>query len=482
MSLISGPKMHEGLPYDMNGKDDVMPSLEITDSNDKASIIEDFNCKLLEQSSLSEAAELFVKAVPKNKFQTDLRTIRESPETVYTVRYIVDMEDNDEGIPIPEAEPAVPNVVIVEIEDEDGKNEDDSKDVEKSGDVPQEKSSGDGVQDLKVLNERADRLSKELKQLNIETNQDMVDAEEQSVEFKEIMRQYSDFIIIIESDEKGNEVLVDGPLPSSEDQLDQVTEKDALKAEGSVDEVIDTLSEAAKVENKIEEEAISEDITKEKTDPSDLSKSDDVVATNAEAKESINTPTSNVAEAKKSDISIPSKEHIDEDSKTNISEEQIVSETNNDTEIKSPITESVKDCEKINKKAEAIEDSLKVQDEASIQSPDVKNAEDINESLKDTASDSIDAVDEITDDVKEPDDAKTNSNDIEEIDELTAEEALEKLRRLKSKRSEGRILPMFPDLSIEGEKLSRARSNGSYHYWQFPFRHQLFEQMMREDP
>ena len=226
--------MHQGLPYDMNGKDDVMPSLEITDSNDKASIIEDFNCKLLEQSSLSEAAELFVKALPKNKFQTDLRTIRESPETVYTVRYIVDMEDNDEGIPIPEAEPAVPNVVIVEIEDEDGKNEDDSKDVEKSEDVPQEKSSGDGVQDLKVLNERADRLSKELKQLNIETNHDVVDAEEQSVEFKEIMRQYSDFIIIIESDpEKGHEVLVDGPLPCSEDQLEQVTEKDALKTNSS---------------------------------------------------------------------------------------------------------------------------------------------------------------------------------------------------------------------------------------------------------
>ena len=481
MSLISGPKMHEGLPYDMNGKDDVMPSLEITDSNDKASIIEDFNCKLLEQSSLSEAAELFVKAVPKNKFQTDLRTIRESPETVYTVRYIVDMEDNDEGIPIPEAEPAVPNVVIVEIEDEDGKNEDDSKDVEKSEDALQEKSSGDGIQDLKVLNERADRLSKELKQLNIETNQDMVDAEEQSVEFKEIMRQYSDFIIIIESDEKGNEVLVDGPLPSSEDQLDQVTEKDALKAEGSVDEVIDTLSEAAKVENKIEEEAISEDITKEKTDPSDLSKSDDVVARNTEVKESIITPESDNAEAK-SDISITSKEHIEEDSKTNISEDTIVSETIEETDNKPLIIESVKDCEKINKKEEAIEDSLKVQDEAPIQSPDVKNAKEINESLNDTASYSIDAVDEITDDVKEPDDAKTNSNDIEEIDELTAEEALEKLRRLKSKRSEGRILPMFPDLSIEGEKLSRARSNGSYHYWQFPFRHQLFEQMMREDP
>ena len=125
-----------------------------------------------------------------------------------------------------------------------------------------------------------------------------------------------------------------------------------------------------------------------------------------------------------------------------------------------------------------------MQDEAPIQSLDVKNAEEINESLKDTASDSIDAVDEITDetDVKEPDGAKTNSNDADETDELTAEEALGKLRQFKTKRSEGRILPLFPDLSIEGEKLSRARSNGSYHYWQFPFRHQLFEQMMREDP
>ena len=286
MSLISGLEMHEGLPYNMNGKDnDVMPSLEITDSNDKAaSIIEDLNYKLLEQSS-------FAKAVPKNKFQTDLRTIRESPETVYTVRYIVEnMEDTDEGVPIPDAKPAVPKVVIVEIEDDDGNTEKDTNDVEPFEDVQIEKSAEDGgVQDLKVLNERADRLSKELKQLNIETNQDMVESEEQSVEFKEIMRQYSDFIIIIESDEKGNEVPVDGPLPSDEDQIEQPVEKDSLEAEVSVDEVIDTLSEQENVAKKIDEEAVPEDITKEKTDPSDLSNSDDVVA-NSEAKESITTP------------------------------------------------------------------------------------------------------------------------------------------------------------------------------------------------
>ena len=163
------------------------------------------------------------------------------------------------------------------------------------------------------------------------------------------------------------------------------------------------------------------------------------------------------------------------------SEDAIVPKTNEEPEdIKSLITESVKDCGEIDKTAEVIESSL---NEAQIQSSDVKNAEEIHESLKDSASDStVDAVDEITNDtdVNEADGAKTNSNEAD--DELTAEEALEKLRQFKSKRSEGRILPLFPDLTIEGEKLSRARSNGSYHYWQFPFRHQLFEQMMREDP
>ena len=35
--------------------------------------------------------------------------------------------------------------------------------------------------------------------------------------------------------------------------------------------------------------------------------------------------------------------------------------------------------------------------------------------------------------------------------------------------------------SFQGEKLSRSRNHGAYHYWQFPFRHQLFEETMRED-
>ena len=54
--------------------------------------------------------------------------------------------------------------------------------------------------DLRLLNERADILSKELKQLNLEdttaiSEEDPVN--EDTEDFKEIMRQYSDFIIII---------------------------------------------------------------------------------------------------------------------------------------------------------------------------------------------------------------------------------------------------------------------------------------------
>ena len=59
--------------------------------------------------------------------------------------------------------------------------------------------------DLRLLNERADILSKELKQLNLEdttaiNEEDPVN--EDTEDFKEIMRQYSDFIIIIREDEE----------------------------------------------------------------------------------------------------------------------------------------------------------------------------------------------------------------------------------------------------------------------------------------
>ena len=94
-----------------------------------------------------------------------MRTIRESPEAVYTVRYL-DMEEIDEGIPVPEVEPSVPGVIIVEIEDVDPDHGDTMV-----GDHVDDGEESDEVKDLRHLNERADRLSKELKQLNIDANQ-----------------------------------------------------------------------------------------------------------------------------------------------------------------------------------------------------------------------------------------------------------------------------------------------------------------------
>ena len=108
---------------------------------------------------------MFVKDITKQRFRSDLRTIRESPETVYTVRYL-DMEEIDEGIPVPEVEPSVPGVIIVEIEDVDPDHGDTMV-----GDHVDDGEESDEVKDLRHLNERADRLSKELKQLNIDANQ-----------------------------------------------------------------------------------------------------------------------------------------------------------------------------------------------------------------------------------------------------------------------------------------------------------------------
>ena len=62
-------------------------------------------------------------AAVKKRFQSELRTIRESPEIVYTVSYIdmdqVADEIEQEGIIVPEPEPATPGVTVVEIAQDD---------------------------------------------------------------------------------------------------------------------------------------------------------------------------------------------------------------------------------------------------------------------------------------------------------------------------------------------------------------------------
>ena len=143
----------------------------------------------------------FQKTFEKNRFQLDLRTIRESPETVYTVSYMETTStaagELDEGaVLVPPVEPAVPGVSIVELSSSFESSEEDL--------------------DLRRLNERADKLSKELKELNsqaLKENENEDDADESTSphpgDFKEIMRQYSDFIIIIRSDETGTEETID---------------------------------------------------------------------------------------------------------------------------------------------------------------------------------------------------------------------------------------------------------------------------------
>ena len=91
---------------------------------------------------------------------------------------------------------------------------------------PEYDTNGKGEEDisadLRLLNERADILSKELKQLNLEdttaiSEEDPVN--EDTEDFKEIMRQYSDFIIIIREDEEGEGVAQIDSEASNENSL-----------------------------------------------------------------------------------------------------------------------------------------------------------------------------------------------------------------------------------------------------------------------
>ena len=91
---------------------------------------------------------------------------------------------------------------------------------------PEYDTNGEGQEDisadLRLLNERADILSKELKQLNLEdttaiSEEDPVN--EDTEDFKEIMRQYSDFIIIIREDEEGEGVAQIDSEGSNENSL-----------------------------------------------------------------------------------------------------------------------------------------------------------------------------------------------------------------------------------------------------------------------
>ena len=131
--------------------------------------------------------------------------------------------------------------------------------------------------DLRLLNERADILSKELKQLNLEDTTAISEDDpvnEDTEDFKEIMRQYSDFIIIIREDEEGEGVA----------QIDsEVSNENSLSAEDN--------KAISVVPNKEEIELEKQEV--ESTDIPQTDKIDETELTKPETEEGDNTEIGN---------------------------------------------------------------------------------------------------------------------------------------------------------------------------------------------
>lgn len=428
-----------------------------------------FRFEVDSKTSFSEAASTPPKSKQK-RFQSDLWTIRESPETVYTVAYI-QMDDEmgeDGGIPVPELQPATPGVTIIEMSEEDSPQQEllqlqelsesnveeaishdldlNPKDLtvsdlpENDDDVPKDltlppelakeneecKEENDAVsasseQDLKSLNERADRLCQELKRLNIEEQQSSTedsfqnlkilenenqDEVEETKDFKEIMRQYSDFIIIMRSDDD--------------------------EEEKEIQETVDTNEKKTLIE-----------ISKPEDDDND----DETINNALMVEENKTAPNiDDSVKSTKEDADLQ-KEVVHDAATTTVEQSNDQVETK-ETKTEMECVELLTDLET----PEGNENKIEEQGEKN-------NSED--------------------------EEQKTcQSKNNEDVAELEFQEALEKLENFKPKRPR---LPtsQFPDLSVEGETMARTKSNGSLHYWRMPFRHELFDRERRlsdDDP
>ena len=364
----------------------------------------------------------FQKTFEKNRFQLDLRTIRESPETVYTVSYMETTEDHEEGdeaaVLVPPVEPAVPGVSIIEL------------------------SESSEEEDLRRLNERADKLSKELKELN---NQAQADALKDSIEnddadpstpvgdFKEIMRQYSDFIIIIQSDETGTEETI----------------------EHATTDLSTLLTEEVETE-------------KEVVDDDDLERKNDHKVLEVEQITQEESPTMTEF--------LPKPEEMSQDQ---------VTKTDDDNDKKKTIaTEKVE--------AEAGDQETKTDDDKKAVGTEIKEEEAEDQETKTGDGDDKKAVGtEIEEGEAEVQKTKTDNGDGKkkairtEKEEVEVEENQEELESLlhqlehfKPQRPQV-PQPQFPDLDLEGETSLRQKCHGQGHFWRMPFRHQLFGQQIQ---
>ena len=412
----------------------------------------------------------------KKRYRPDLRTIRESPERIYIVTYF-DMNGDNEvieehGVLVPEPVPAIPGVTILEIEEEvpDLNNEEDLEaENEVANDVidvkfeeaveeqpPVEKDvvikEATGVVDLKKMNERADRLCQELKLLNSEDDKKSAEAEDaQDNEVKEIMRQYSDFIIILSGDEGNGDETPIG--------LEALPQDDEVFLSSNTDE-----DDNEKSEKKSDEVAKSQHVDEAEINPEKVIQSLDDEERNGE------NIGENFLDENESKLN-----QQDTDADAGNTNPEKLSEINHPVEVPEIIIDTATN-------------ENEGEPEISVESANIKEVEDMSkttESIEIADAHENDIVE--NDSIKDDDQKVTTENDTSETvkasetvlddeeKDLTFEELLEKLQNFKPKRPR-KPTSQFPDLSVEGEAQARLKSYGAGHYWRMPFRHGLFAQ------
>ncbi len=527
----------------------------------------------------------------KRKFLTDLRTIRESPEIVYTVTFVDAMERHEE-LPIPQVAPAVENASKVVIEEifigaEDDSNQpedmqqkdcplikeedpaDESRDatvqepdpgtdiidqpahhpdastddiipdtemdevMEKGGQV----GETENVNDLKILNARADKLSEELKLLNKaaaaeESTKPEDEVEEQAADFKEIMRQYSDFIIIVRSDEAGNEETIDHtdlealdvPTDIIVTPSEIVDVKDSPEAPEGTDPDISKTDEGVTndasekiddgdvpssefasacvptVENELNELSNAEDAPNNAPELKDQSQDVDDNETVLEPDQSViekevveieNADSGAYTSSKDADKSNAAGDASVEE--THISKS---AEDNCQTMAPSqmPADKTVPPSDKAERKLmentittmasdNSSDGSIFARCKPENTSPSVVPAQKSDGKKDDclppkaeTRAEDI-AIAEESVNLSTPSSTKENKITKEEQDALDNEinEALQAIKNFKPKRPRTDSA-QFPDLEVAVEKSIRSRNYGALNYWRMPFRHNLFQE------
>ena len=378
-------------------------------------------------------------------------------------------EDMEGAITVPEAEPVVPGVSIVEISESDNNDDDD---------------------DLRRLNERADKLCQGLKELNTQAQTEAEQEGEQNEEFKEIMRQYSDFIIIIRSDETGSEETIDHtdltallPVDDDQEQATDIADKANLNS-------TDAESNEEIIANETQERDPDEKVIKPEMEYSNVNVKDglDFIETDVK-KEEVDQKLTNFLEDKCGEqftFETAKETPVDKE----VSNLDGIGESKKST-INKPITDLDADTKSVEVR-QNIEGSCSTKDahEHAIEESNL-NSSDSQLNIEMIANQTIQEQDP---------DGKISQPEMEEMEcsNLNVKDGLEVIETVEKKEEENQELtdlldqikhfkpkrpqvpqPQFPDLQLSGETSLRQKCHGNGHFWHMPFRHQLFKEEMK---